>query len=94
MAVELLARRVPVKMARRWGLMVAVGLGLRLLLEQPWQHPVVWDSGSEMSVVRAAELTGVASALALALAALGLERWWWWRQAGHATDLPRPDDER
>lgn len=68
MAVELIIQRVPVDKARRWGLMLAAGLAIKLLVAQAWLHPVVWDNSSEMSVVLAADLTGTLWGLLLALA--------------------------
>lgn len=49
-------RRVP----KRWGALLIAGLAAKLLLEQGWSQPVVWDPGSRMSVVQAAHLCGAA----------------------------------
>lgn len=81
MAVELILRRVQVDKARRWGLMLAAGLAVKLAMARAWHRPVVWDNGSEMSVVLAADLTGVFWGLALATGAIGLGRLWrYWRR--------------
>lgn len=60
---------------RPWGLLLAAGLLLKLWLEHGWSGPVVWDPGNQMSVVRAAHLSGAAwGALSGALGA-GWNRW-------------------
>ncbi len=46
--------------ARPWGAILVGGLLVKLLIEQGWRQPVVWDPGNEMSVVQAAHLVGAA----------------------------------
>jgi hypothetical protein len=67
-AVHLLLKRIAVPKARRWGGLLALGLLIKLGLEAGWSHPVVWDSGNNMSVVQAAHLSGVGWGLLLGLA--------------------------
>ncbi|MFP5466099.1 MAG: rhomboid family intramembrane serine protease [Gammaproteobacteria bacterium] len=74
MAVELLLNRVPVDKAPRWGLMLAVGLAVKLVVAQGWNHPVAWDNSNEISLVLAADLTGVAWGLVLALGLIAIRR--------------------
>lgn len=76
MAVELLLKRVPVEKARRWGLMLAAGLAVKLLVAQAWHQPVAWDNSNEISVVLAADLTGVIWALVLSLGLIAVRRVW------------------
>jgi hypothetical protein len=52
LAVHLLFRRMSVPKARRWGGLLALAMLGKLVLEQGWSHPVVWDPGNEMSVVQ------------------------------------------
>jgi len=61
--VYLVAAQVTVPKARRWGMMLLLGLALKLWLEQAWLHPVVWNEGLGMSVVQCAHLVGVLSGL-------------------------------
>lgn len=71
LAAQLVAGRIPMPQPRRWGTLLALGLLSKLVLEQAWSHPVVWDTGYDMSVVQAAHLTGAAwGALLGTLAAL------------------------
>lgn len=44
--------------ARPWGAILVSGLLIKLLIEQGWRQPVVWDPGNEVSVVQAAHLAG------------------------------------
>lgn len=46
--------------ARPWGAILVGGLLIKLLIEQGWRQPVVWDPGNEVSVVQAAHLAGAA----------------------------------
>lgn len=69
LAAQLILRRIPVPKARRWGAFLALGLTTKLLLEQAWHHPVVWDNSNGVSVVPAANLTSVLWGLVLAWAA-------------------------
>jgi hypothetical protein len=62
--------------ARRWGGLLALAVLAKLLLEQGWSHPVVWDPGNDMSVVRAAHLTGGAWGLLLGLLTVWLADGW------------------
>jgi rhomboid family GlyGly-CTERM serine protease len=75
-AVQLLLGRIAVPKAQRWGALLATGLGIKLIVEQAWSHPVVWDAGSDMSVVQAAHLSGVlwGALVALALGRSGRSR--------------------
>lgn len=58
-AVHLLLCQDPlVPSSRRWGGLLALGLGAKLALEQGWHWPVVWSNSADMSVVQAAHLTG------------------------------------
>ncbi len=67
LAMQLIQKRIPVPMARRWGGLLALGLLVKLALEQGWSNPVVWDPGNEMSVVQAAHLAGTLWGLVLGL---------------------------
>jgi hypothetical protein len=59
LAVQLLMGRLKGPKAQRWGALLMLGLVLKVLLERGWSYPVVWDAGSNMSVVQAAHLSGV-----------------------------------
>lgn len=67
MAVHLLLQRLPVPQARRWGVLMALTLLGKLLLEQAWSRPVVWDGANGMSVVQAAWLSGTVAGTGLGL---------------------------
>lgn len=69
LAVHLMLRRIEVPKARRWGSLLALALLGKLLLEQGWWSPVVWDPANDMSVVQAAPLSGALWGLVLGLAA-------------------------
>ena len=58
LAVQLLRRRIAVPQARRWGLLLGLGLLLKLGLERGWDHPVVWDTANHISIVQGAHLAG------------------------------------
>ena len=58
MALQLVLGRIAARKARRWGLMLVAGLLTKLVLEGAWSYPVVWDPGSDRSVVQAAHLCG------------------------------------
>lgn len=70
LAVALLLGQIDAPKARRWGALLLLFLAGKLLLEQAWAYPVVWDTAHNRSVVRAAYLCGalwgVASALLMA----------------------------
>lgn len=68
LAVQLILRRITLPKARRWGYFLALAVAGKLALEQGWLNPVVWDSSNNISVVRAAHLTGALWGLLLALA--------------------------
>ena len=68
LAVQLLLKRIPIRKARRWGGLLALGVLVKTALEQPWSYPVVWDPANDMSVVQAAHLSGVAWGLLLGTA--------------------------
>ena len=67
LAVQLLRRRIQIPKARRWGSLLGLGLLAKLLVEQGWSQPVVWDSGNDISIVQAAHFTGVLWGLGLGL---------------------------
>lgn len=67
LAVQLLRERAAVPKAGRWGGMLALGVLGKLALEQGWRYPVVWDSANDISVVRAAHLSGAVWGVALVL---------------------------
>ena len=69
LAVQLLQRRIAMPRARRWGLLLGLGLLLKLGLERGWNHPVVWDTANHTSVVRGAHLAGAFWGLWLGLLA-------------------------
>jgi membrane associated rhomboid family serine protease len=75
-AVHLLFKRMAVPKARRWGGLLALAVLAKLMLEQGWVYPVVWNSGNEMSVVQAAHLAGSAWGLVLGLATVWLGGGW------------------
>jgi hypothetical protein len=58
LAVQLLRQRIAVPQARRWGLLLGLGLLLKLGLERGWDHPVIWDTANNMSIVQGAHLAG------------------------------------
>ncbi|TNF61386.1 MAG: rhomboid family intramembrane serine protease [Burkholderiales bacterium] len=60
MALQLVLGRIHAHKAQRWGLMLVAGLLTKLVLERAWFYPVVWDPGSDRSVVQAAHLCGAA----------------------------------
>ena len=65
MAMHLVLGSLPIPKARRWGSLLLAGLLVKLLIEQGWRQPVVWDEGNQMSVVLAAHLAGVCWGLLL-----------------------------
>jgi hypothetical protein len=71
LAMQLVRQRIPIPKARRWGSLLGLGLVVKLLAEQGWSHPVVWDSANDISVVQAAHFTGAAWGLGLG----GLMSW-------------------
>jgi hypothetical protein len=56
--VHLVMGEMRVRQARRWGVILLLGLTLKLALERGWHWPVVWDDSADMSVVQAAHLVG------------------------------------
>jgi uncharacterized protein (DUF2062 family) len=52
---------------RVWGGLLLLGLSLKLLIEQGWHLPVVWDDAANLSLVRAIHLTGSISGMASSL---------------------------
>ena len=76
LAVHLLFKRMAVPKARRWGALLAIAVLAKLLLEQGWSQPVVWDPGNEMSVVQAAHLAGSVWGLLLGLLTVWLADGW------------------
>lgn len=73
-AVHLALGRLPIRRARFWGLMLGAAVLLKVLLEQAWQHPVVWDGTNGLFVVQASHLAGVFWGTVL-----GLATGWPWR---------------
>jgi len=72
LAVQLMFKRIPIRKARRWGALLALGVLAKTAMERGWQYPVVWDRANDMSVVQAAHLSGVVWGLLLGL----LVAWW------------------
>ncbi|WP_439520518.1 rhomboid family intramembrane serine protease [Hydrogenophaga sp.] len=72
LAVQLIFKRIPIRKARRWGVLLALGVITKTLMERGWQYPVVWDRANDMSVVQAAHVSGVVWGLLLGL----LVAWW------------------
>jgi membrane associated rhomboid family serine protease len=52
---------------RYWGGGLLSGLVFKLVLEQAWHQPVVWDDAANLSVVRAVHLSGAISGVVLAV---------------------------
>ena len=65
LAVQLVLKRIAVRKGTRWGGLLMLGLLVKLAVERGWSYPVVWDSGSAMSVVQAAHLSGACWGLVL-----------------------------
>jgi rhomboid family GlyGly-CTERM serine protease len=82
LAVQLVQRRLNIPKARRWGGLLMLGLLVKIVLEQGWSHPVVWDAGNSMSMVQAAHLSGVGWGLLLGFLPGLLDRMplWAWRR--------------
>lgn len=74
LTVQLLRQRIAMPQARRWGLLLGLGLLVKLGLERGWDHPVVWDTANDMAVVRGANLAGACWGLFLGLLATWLPR--------------------
>ncbi|MDP3252822.1 MAG: rhomboid family intramembrane serine protease [Hydrogenophaga sp.] len=72
LAVQLIFKRIPIRKARRWGVLLALGVLTKTALERGWWYPVVWDRANDMSVVQAAHLSGVVWGVLLGL----LVAWW------------------
>ena len=68
LAVQLILKRIAVPKAPRWGGLLALGLLTKLVAENGWAYPVVWDGGNEMSVVQAMHLAGAFWGMVLGLA--------------------------
>lgn len=66
LSIHLLLGRIEMPLARRWGALLAVALLIKLGLERAWDHPVVWDSGNDRSLVQASHLAGAVWGLLLA----------------------------
>lgn len=75
LAMQLVSGRIPMRGARYWGMVLALGVLAKTVLERAWSHPVVWDPASEMPVVQATHLSGAAWGLALGLAVASMPRW-------------------
>ena len=90
MAVQLLQRRIEMPQAQRWGGLLLAGLLFTLGMERAWDHPVVWDSSNDRSLVQAAHLSGAVWGLCLG----GLARWLpTVRRRARAPSPPAPPDE-
>lgn len=74
LAVHLLMGVARIPKGRRWGSLLLLALVVKLGMERGWSQPVVWDGGTELSVVQALHLTS-----ALWGAALALLLPWSWR---------------
>lgn len=77
---------------RWWGVLLWVGVGLKLLMEQAWSSPVVWDNTANVSVVRAVHLTGALSGvlvgwLAMLVNTLAIHVLRRWRQQSRFGDV-------
>ncbi|MCV0438584.1 MAG: rhomboid family intramembrane serine protease [Hydrogenophaga sp.] len=69
LAVQIALDRIPIRGARFWGGLLALGALTKVVLEGGWLRPMVWDASHSMLVVQAAHLTGVLWGLLLGLAA-------------------------
>ena len=67
LAVHLLMGLVRIPKGRRWGSLLLLALVAKLTMESGWSQPVVWDGGTELSVVQALHLTSALWGAALAL---------------------------
>jgi hypothetical protein len=86
LAVQLMFKRIPIRKARRWGALLAIGVLVKTAMERAWQNPVVWDRANDMSVVQAAHLSGVVWGLLLGV----LVAWWPGWSAGGGGGLRWP----
>jgi rhomboid family GlyGly-CTERM serine protease len=68
LSIHLIFKRIQVPKARRWGGLLLLGVLAKVVLEQGWTSPVVWDPANEMSVVLACHLSGAAWGAVLGLA--------------------------
>jgi hypothetical protein len=80
LGVDLLLRRIRIPKARRWGGLLLLALLIKLLLEQAWRQPVVWNAADDMAVVQALHLSGALWGVVLSFS-LGLD-------GAHATYWP------
>ncbi|HEX5783883.1 MAG TPA: rhomboid family intramembrane serine protease [Burkholderiaceae bacterium] len=69
-AVQLLLGVERGPQVRRWGWVLALGLGVKLGLEQAWTRPVVWSDGLGISVVQSAHLVGAVAGVLLTWGAM------------------------
>jgi hypothetical protein len=67
-AVHLVLRRLPIRRARFWGVLLGVAVLSKVVLEQGWSHPLVWDGTHGLFVVQASHLAGVCWGTLLGLA--------------------------
>ncbi|WP_066271683.1 rhomboid family intramembrane serine protease [Hydrogenophaga palleronii] len=58
-AVQIALDRIPIRGARFWGGLLVMGASTKVLLEEGWSRPVVWDASNGMPVVQAGHLTGI-----------------------------------
>jgi hypothetical protein len=91
LAVHLLMGLVRIPKGRRWGSLLLLALLVKLAMERGWAHPVVWDGGTELSVVQALNLTSALWGAALALVLPLVWRRWRARQRSAAPAAPSPE---
>jgi hypothetical protein len=82
---------VRIPKGRRWGSLLLLALLVKLGMERGWAHPVVWDGGTELSVVQALNLTSALWGAALALVLPLVWRRWRARQRSAAPAAPSPE---
>ena len=61
--------------AKPWSFALLAGLGLKLLTEQAWIHPVVYSPDWGFNVVVAAHLSGALAGAGLGLITSGFASW-------------------
>jgi hypothetical protein len=81
LGMDLLLRRIRIPKARRWGALLLLALGVKLLIEQAWRQPVVWNAADDMAVVQAMHLSacfwGVVLSISRGLGGTHLLYWRW-----------------
>lgn len=86
LAMQLLFRRIPLRGARLWGALLALGVVAKVAMERGGWNAVVWDPDQAMPVVQAMHLSGAAWGLLLGLAAACAPAG---ARAGHELRRPR-----